>query len=622
MDQTYEEWHHLIEGIGQVVEEPEPSTSHMQFTQAEGQLEPALCKTSLIPHLASIHHAFVQALRVDVRLMIWPESWFPGDDRQSPFRLRPWIQFPQLQEDMWSKILSSSDLVNPCIFPPQASIQYAAQLLQYYLVYSEEGLKQFAHRTLDDFLVLIINYMGHEDTLRYRFSVRGLLNFDRPHHCCVSIAKFGFEEPAYCVLYIPSFCLTLPELVAGLHATSTIEVFDKEPNTFVEHATNIMVFSIVRIYSRMISSGTQYGYIYTGEALVFLHIPTNESSVVDYYLCVPDQDVFAHGYDPHSNWVRRTALGQILPFVLQSLAANRPSQQWHDSFYQTYRPLVDDYSLLLPQAPDDIRFNPPAEFMYQNSFWNRFWGNLLRANLPTSDPECTDSQISTSSDVCKPYCTAACLLGTFEKDVLDENCPNVADHGTERHQISSQEICDRMNEQLRANRCRGFQQLHIVGRTCYLLKATLLSHGYTMLIKATGRHQSHRLETELRNYQDLKPLQGSQIPIKYWYHGVGMEYMLLLSWSGIRTDQHASLETCRYLEQEMHKLEDKLQEHGVIQQDAAFRNVLWNPMTQSFVMIDLEDMKWLKGTVQGDERRRRYENESNIDSIRSAGFSD
>jgi hypothetical protein len=39
---------------------------------------------------------------------------------------------------------------------------------------------------------------------------------------------------------------------------------------------------------------------------------------------------------------------------------------------------------------------------------------------------------SGSSDFCNPYCTQECLLGTFEKGALDENCPNAAQHGVGR----------------------------------------------------------------------------------------------------------------------------------------------------------------------------------------------
>lgn len=609
MDQTWAEWHHTIEEIGGNTGNPEASSSRIQFTQPEGQLPPPLSNIPLIPCLESIHHVFTQSLRVDVRLLIWPEAWFPGDNRLCPLWLRPWIRFPQLQEEMWEKLIGASDLINACVFPPQASIQYTAQLLQWYPVHSEATLKRFAHRTLDDYLGMIVNFIEQKDTLRYRFNVRGQLNFDRPHDCCVAVTKFEFEEPAYAVLYIPSFCLTVPELVAGLHATSPLNSFDKEPNTFEEHATAMVVHAIVRLYSRMICSGRRYGYIYTGEALVFLHIPLDDSSVVEYYLCVPTQDVGSHGYDPDAKWVRCTALGQVLAFALQSLDSTPPSQEWQDAVYQSYRPLEDDYSIFMPQAPDDLRLRPPAEFIYEDSFWPRFWSNLLHANIPKGGSGGSGPQPS-ESDVFRPYCTQACLLGTFEKDLLDQNCPNADQHGVVKHRISSQEICDRMNEQLRANRYRGFQQLHITGQVCYLLKVTLLSHGYTMLIKATSMRRSHRIHAELENYENLMSLQGYQIPvclgmfspkIPYWYHGVRMECMLLLSWSGIRTEEHATLETRQFLEQEVQKLQDKLQEHGVIQRDATFRNVLWNPMSQSFVMIDLEDLKYVNG-VSGSSK--------------------
>ncbi|EKV17431.1 Major facilitator superfamily domain, general substrate transporter [Penicillium digitatum] len=616
MDQISSEWRHMIEDIGEGKARPE----------ASDQLPSSI---SLIPLLETAHHVFAQAFRINVPLMLWPEAWFPGDDRQCPMWLRPWIQFPQQQEETWNRILHASQLVTASIFPPQIALEHTAQTLQWYPVHSEDTLKQFAHRTLDDYLGTVVNFLEHEDTLRYRFSIRGQLKFDRPRECCVSVAKFGFEEPAYAVLYMPSFSLTVPELVAGLHATAPLDSFDEEPTTFEEHATAIVVHAIVRIYSRMMGSGRRYGYIYTGEALVFLHIPLHDCTIVEYYLCVPARDVDFHGYDPHSNWVRRTALGQVLAFALQSLAATPPSQEWQDAVYQSYRPLEDDYSIIMPQAPDDIRLRPPPEFMYENSFWTRFWENLLQARIPTGHTEVPGLPTSGSSDFCNPYCTQECLLGTFEKGALDENCPNAAQHGVGRHQISSQEICDMMNEQLRANRYRGFEQLHIVGRTCYLLKASLLSHGYTMLIKATSASRSHKINTELNNYESLMSLQGSQIPvclgmfspkIPYWYHGVQMEYMLLLSWSGIRTDQHVTLETSQFLDQEMRKLQDKLQEHGAVQKDSAFRNLLWNPMSQSFVMVDLEDLKWLTRSAKSSEGHESQQAQFNTDEIQSSGY--
>lgn len=77
MEQTWAEWHHMIEEIGGNTGNPEASSSHIQ---PEGQLPPPLSNIPLISSLESVHHVFTQSLRLDVRSLIWPEAWFPGDD--------------------------------------------------------------------------------------------------------------------------------------------------------------------------------------------------------------------------------------------------------------------------------------------------------------------------------------------------------------------------------------------------------------------------------------------------------------------------------------------------------------------------------------------------------------
>lgn len=62
----------------------------------------------------------------------------------------------------------------------------------------------------------------------------------------------------------------------------------------------------------MIDSGIQYGYFCTGEAFVFLHIP-EDPTVIQYFLCVPNQDVQA---DDEMR-LHRIAVGQVLAFTLK-----------------------------------------------------------------------------------------------------------------------------------------------------------------------------------------------------------------------------------------------------------------------------------------------------------------
>ncbi|KAJ5483199.1 hypothetical protein N7530_002445 [Penicillium desertorum] len=82
--------------------------------------------------------------------------------------------------------------------------------------------------------------------------------------------------------------------------------------------------------------------------------------------------------------------------------------------------------------------------------------------------------------------------------------------------------------QLFRNRNHGFEQLHVCGRTSYLIKTTLLLHGYTVIFKATTTEKKHILQAEVGNYHYLSSLQGPQIPVclgtftprlAHWYHG-------------------------------------------------------------------------------------------------------
>jgi hypothetical protein len=562
----------------------------------------------LIPHLRTVHQTFEKSLRLMIRSLVWPESSFPGNTRLCPLRLQPWIQFPRLQEEVWNKLMNSSSFVDVAIFPDDHALKQGAQIVDCWgPVFSEASLKNFQHRTVDDFLVLIIRALNSDNRLAPLFNIRGELVFDRPRGFCLSIGTMGFEQPICAMLYIPSYCLTIPELVAGLHAINPFHYLQKKPGTYQEHATAMVVHAIIRIFTRMVSAGVHHGYICTGEAFVFLHIPITGPSVLEYYLCVPGQDVTAHGSDPDSNWVRRTALGQVLAFTLQSLSTYELSQEWHDKAHSLLQVSRDDYSSLMPKTPDTIRFRPPVEFLYENSFWVQVWESFLGVHAPTEGGS-PGSQIAQNTE--RAYCTMKCLRGTADKEPLDERCPNAAEHGVGRHSINSQEITARLSDQLQQSRYKGFRQLHVIGRTCYLLKATLLSHGYTVLVKATSSDQSRRIKGELRNYQDLILLQGSRIPVclgmfepkvPYWYHGARMCYMLVLSWSGIRTDHEMSLEARRFIDKQMAILKRILREHGAIHRDLAPRNVLYHAATRSLIIIDLEDMKWLHGTVQGSE---------------------
>ncbi|KAJ6061108.1 hypothetical protein N7444_001804 [Penicillium canescens] len=167
---------------------------------------------------------------------------------------------------------------------------------------------------------------------------------------------------------------------------------------------------------------------------------------------------------------------------------------------------------------------------------------------------------------------------------------------------ATEEFARRLHRQLARNRNHGFEQLHVCGRTSYLIKATLLLHGYTVIIKATTADKQHLIQAEADNYGYLRSLQGKHIPVclgaftprvSCWYHGELMEQMMILSWSGSRL-QHVNDDNSSFFHKECEKALAVLRSHGVVHGDSEWRNMLWDDMGGRLIVIDLEDMKWLK----------------------------
>ena len=91
----------------------------------------------------------------------------------------------------------------------------------------------------------------------------------------------------------------------------------------------------------------------------------------------------------------------------------------------------------------------------------------------------------------------ACIRGIVNRNPLDEKCPNFQSHrqhsSSQGHSIGPAGFVRRLHRQLARNRNEGFEQLHIRGRTGFLIKATLLTYGYTVVIKATTVVKQHHI---------------------------------------------------------------------------------------------------------------------------------
>ncbi|KAL2802113.1 hypothetical protein BJX63DRAFT_441397 [Aspergillus granulosus] len=364
--------------------------------------------------------------------------------------------------------------------------------------------------------------------------------------------------------------------------------------------------------------GIPYGCIQTGEAFVFLHMPV-DPTILQYYLCVPNKDVRAGD----KSRLHQTAVGRMLAFTLQALAAEAPSQEWHDTADEQLSTWKVEYLDVLRHIPETIRREPPPS-NYRPSHWKPLpkthnTRSCARCNPEVSTPECSPSESSGSDKEPPAPSTALATCRSSRRKgnecQLTGGCEQVSRDRKKKeepsqsnwHSMDPCEFTHKLHRQLVQDRNKGIEPLHIRGRTGYLLKATLLSHGYTVVIKATTKEKEHALKAEVDNYRRLRSLQGYQIPvclgnfepnIEYWYHGELMTHMMILSWSGIRLQRIINNENSAFLHGERNGCLSILRSHGVVHKDKEWRNILWDQFTRRLVVIDLEDMEWLKQPKQ------------------------
>ncbi|KAJ6038412.1 uncharacterized protein N7446_005212 [Penicillium canescens] len=690
--------------------EEEEKKAREDAERRRGEAELRVQPNTLFRLLDRCHNSLSQAIRVetDATLTTQGDATDPVN-RLYPQRIVPWLDFPQLQEQIWGKFDRTGAFTSRPLFPSDTQIDYVVTNTQNKPIYSEASLRNFERDTVDNFVEKVIKALRDDESLRHEFGIQGQVTFydranpsetslensleqmnlqdartpQRPANTrrgrgrgrgrgapqrqksagtarrrnrradqfCVHVVANERQKPVYAVEFKAPHKVTIPELVAGLHQMDLArDVIDQEGDTFEFYATYLVAAVVTQIFSYMIDNGVQYGYICTGEAFIFLHIPKDDPTVVQYFLCIPNQDVQAD-----DEWrLHRTAIGQVLAFTLQALAAEAPSQEWHDAAHDKLKTWEVEYLDVLRKIPETLRKDPQAS-NYRPSHWklepkahntrsrarcqpgmstpkhsstedsgsdeeshspsiaaaarsrsSRGQGNNRQSTKESESTRAGRNSEQTSrkdGKSTRPYCTIACIRGMVNRDPLDKKCPNWELHGGQRHSMGPQEFTRRLHRQLARNRNHGFEQLHVCGRTGYLIKATLLLHGYTVIIKATTADKQHLIQAEAGNYRHLRSLQGKQIPVclgtftprvSYWYHGELMAQMMILSWSGTRLQHVINDENSRFFHQERDKALTVLRSHGVVHSDNEWRNMLWDDLGGRLVVIDLEDVRWLK----------------------------
>jgi hypothetical protein len=588
--------------------------------------------TNLTEYLETCHR-FSNSIEVvtDKTFTTQGETTNPSG-RPFPQRIVPWDEFPSQQEEIWEKLWINKPFTSQRVFPSAHQLDYVHKYLD--PISSELGLRHYARETVENPVRTLIEELLRDETLREQFQLQGAVMFEshtnlgeKPNETfvtetmedmsmtgtnlskeastgargerkqkgkhsttkgatrrrggeadqfCIYQLSDGRQAPVVSIEYKAPHKFPLDEIIAGLvgEIRPAEEIINKEGDDFKFLSKSLAAAVITQLFSAMIGKGVQWGYIFTGEAIIFLHIP-DDPTMVYYHLSVPRLDFL----DDDENRFHRTSVSQIFAFVLAALTIEAPGQRWHDAAAQLDTWAVE-YIDILKKIPETSRKAPPQS-LYKASRWQGFDRSPIRTRsrpilavcntpkdemhsdrgdesdsstpsspTPTSNPHRTTRQ---RTDKAKPetaqeeekekeketrnremsyvsgpdkmqtksepriedrlYCTHQCLLGLAHGGNMDKQCPNLQSHKGKH--ISQKTFRSLIYNQLAQDRGRGAdcKPLYMKGSRGAIFKIRLSSHGYTLLAKGMEESDRHHLLNESKIYHRLRSIQGRYVPV-------------------------------------------------------------------------------------------------------------
>ncbi|KFY28408.1 hypothetical protein V491_00477 [Pseudogymnoascus sp. VKM F-3775] len=689
---------------------------------AEAESQPK----NLIEYLETCH-SFSLALKVitDKSLSTQGDTTVPAG-RPYPQRIVPWEDFPAQQEETWEKLSTSPDFNSQRVFPSSHQLDYVRKYLD--PIASEVGLRHYARDTVENPVRTLIGEIYKYENLREELRLRGAMVFESHTNLglpaeqsmenemehmsisesntsragrsrakgkgkqmggqhqtrgaswrkkgsadqfCITKNSDGEISPIVSIEYKAPHKFPLAQIIAGLNGEirPRDEIIHKEGDDFDFLSKTLVAAVITQLFSYMIAKGVQHGYVFDGEAIIFLYIPNDDPSRVYYHLSIPRLDF----QEDDENRLHRTSVAQILAFVLGALAVEPPGQSWHDAAAGLDTWAVE-YIDILKKIPETER-KAPRSSPYYASRWQGFKrspiktrSRLLAATCskpvndqardsgddedddtpPTPTPNRTirpggqgkarpgkrqrasrtqskskstgqdEVEVSKTRIEDRPYCTQKCLLGLAFGGALDKQCPNIQYHGN-RH-IQNSTFLRRIYTQLAEDRSNtaDCKPLYMKGTRGAMFKIRLSSHGYTLVAKGMEQHDIKHLIQESEVYSHLRSLQGKCIPVclgrlnlklpHYYDCGVYVT-MLFLSWAGQPLYQFTHLENKNNVIKRANSALKALHSLRVFHKDAKPHNMLWNKHEKKFMIVDLEraeiQTRVPLGSITSNRKRNR-----------------
>ncbi|KAL2177078.1 uncharacterized protein P884DRAFT_259892 [Thermothelomyces heterothallicus CBS 202.75] len=655
-------------------------------------------------------------LSLNIKVVTDPALTTQGDTtdpvgRVYPRRILRWDDFPAKQEEIWDKLFDSS-FASRRVFPSKHQLDYVQSVIQ--PISSEYGLWYYERETVENAVQKLVEAVYEDPLLRDRLGLRGTVIFEshtklatiensvsersesaslsgeaartpsaparkrarlskgnrgQADQFCIYRTSDGTHIPALAIEYKAPHKLSIEELATGLASEIQPErdVINKDGSGFVFAAKTLTAAVITQLFSYMVAKGIRYGYVCTGQAFVFLHIP-DDPTVVYHYLCVPNQDVL----DDDENRLHRTAIAQVFAFIIQALYTAQPSLSWYDAAANKLDTWAMEYDDILSKIPPSVRKEKVRASLYKPQRWHGFTRSPIRTHSycrqsntkmisrndeeeegatpsPSADRQSrsqkkaaisgTGSGTNRARDDKKeagqhdkkeasqgreirqriqdaPYCTHQCLRGVISGESKDHACPNATRHGPKH--ISQDDFLRLLRDQLAKD--RGPEPdcipLSLSGAVGLLFKIRLSAYGYTLVTKGVETENLWRLRHEKAIYDRVSHIQGEHVPVcvglidlvlPYYFDGYDFEHFLLLSWAGQPLSKYVDKITKSSVIHLTTKAYTELHRLRVLHCDAEPRNLLYDASNDRVMVVDFERAMLHQplGSISPNTQRRK-----------------
>ena len=501
------------------------------------------------------------------------------------------------------------------------------------------------------------SYPG-QSLARSREPARARTSRPRADQFCVYNKGPETKIPAFIIEYKAPHKLSTAHIKAGLQDMELDRVVRYQEGEKPEDICRRVVAAVItQTFSYMIEGGLEYGYVCTGEAFVFLRVLHDDPATAYYYLSVPKEDVGKTtgwtGDLGGDNRLHLTALGQVLAFTLRALRTSPRDTTWTDragKTLKTWEMLYDDilgkieekdvpssdYRPSRQSRQEYCRASPIKTRSKSVMSSAALCGPSQGPNAPNRDDDSSDefdpdtpsqrprgSHLSHRSTTLPPkgaaamsrggsnskskgksrqYCTQQCLLGLTRNAALDRECPNVLEHGIDRHQIDRAMFFHLLDQQLSNDDVGpdldlGCESLHIHGTRGALFKVTLLSHGYTFVGKGVPIEFLECSNHEEFVYSRLDQIQGKYVPVvlgslvlsrAFSYDGIAqIVHIMFMSYAGRTLCRQHDIDQVRLVRQ-ADKALHAIHQSGVLHNDPIPGNMIWNVEMDQVMFIDFE----------------------------------